>query len=369
MRILHFLWSGAIGGAERSVYQLVREQLKEEWDEIAVLFANANGPYVELCRSAGCRVEEIGIVGGTDLRALPKIVSRIRAYDLHHLHSVEPLFFLASIAAGRKARVFTQRGGSQSFTSFRKRLRYWSAGPLLRHFFHGYSGNTAHAAAVAALRYGLPSERVVPTYNGIELELLATTQERRATRESLGVGEDVLVIGTSAHLKEWKQVDRLLAAASRLDGDYRVLVVGDGPDRPRLEGVAVSLGIAHRVIFTGMLERVADCVQAMDVFVLPSNATESFGNAVVEAMALGVPSIVFADSPGVCEHIESGLTGFIASSVEDLTRTLRKLADAPGLRAEVGARGADFVRTTYTPPRMADAYRRLYEEAVVRARR
>lgn len=368
MRILHFLWSGEIGGAERSVYQLVREQLRNG-DDVAVLFGRPQGPYVELFRSSGCRVEEVGAAaGGADLRALPDIVRRARAYDVHHLHSVEPLFFLASIAAGRKARVFTERGGAQTFSSFGKKLRYWCAAPLLRHFFHGYSGNTAHAAAVAARRYGLPRERVVTTYNGIEVELLGPTRERRMTRESLGVGADVFMIGTSAYLKDWKRIDRLLAAASRLDGDYRVLVVGDGPDRRRLERVADDLGIAPHVTFTGLRERVADFVRAMDVFVLPSNAVESFGNAVVEAMALGVPSIVFADSPGICEHIDPGQTGFIASNVEDLSRILRELASAPKLRNEVGARAAEFVRTTYTPARMADAYRRLYEEASARVR-
>jgi glycosyltransferase involved in cell wall biosynthesis len=363
MKILHFLWSGEIGGAERAVYQLVREQMKDGRDEVAVLFGQARGPYVELCRAAGCRVVEIDAASGAGLRSVAKIARCARAYDLHHLHSVEPLFFLGSIAAGPKARVFTERGGAQDFDSWRKRLRYGSAAPLLRHFFHRYSGNTAHAAAVATQRYRLERERVAVTYNGIEVELLAPTQERRVTRESLGVGDDALVIGTSAYLKEWKRVDRLLVAASRLDGAYRVLVVGDGPDRRRLEHVSECLGIAHRVIFTGMRERVADSVQAMDVFVLPSNAVESFGNAVVEAMALGVPSVVFADSPGICEHIEPGRTGFIASDTDALTRILRELAEAPELRREIGARAAEFVRTTYTPARMADAYRRLYEEA------
>jgi glycosyltransferase involved in cell wall biosynthesis len=367
MRVLHFLWSGEIGGTQRSLYQLVREQLKERENQVGVLFVEPDGPYFELFRSAGCLVESVVAAGGADLRLPAKIALRARRYDLHHFHSAEPLLMLGSLAAGRKTRVFTERGGAQSFTSARKRLRYGLTSPLLRRFFHGYSGNTRHAAAVAAERYRLPRANVAVTYNGLDLELLATRQNRRDIRAGLGATERTFVVGTSAYLKEWKRVDRLFTACIGLDGDYRVLVVGDGPDRLRLERVAERLGITGLVTFTGMRERVADYLQAMDAFVLPSNAVESFGNSVIEAMALGIPSAVFADSPGVCEHIVSGETGFIASDTEALTRILRELAAAPELRREVGERGAAFVHSTYTPGRMAAAYSRLYERAAARA--
>lgn len=367
MRVLHFLWSGEIGGTQRALYQLVREQVKERGNEVGVLFAQPDGPYFELFRSAGCLVESVAAAGGADLRLLPRVARRAREYDLHHFHSAEPLLMLGSLAAGRRTRVFTERGGTQSFTSIRKRLRYDLTSGLLRRFFHGYSGNTALAAAVAAERYRLPRERVAVTYNGLDLGLLAAERSRQDVRTELGATECTFVIGTSAYLKEWKRVDRLLSACSGLDGDYRVLVVGDGPDRPRLERIAGHLGISDRVTFTGLRDRVGDYLQTMDAFVLPSNAVESFGNSVLEAMALGIPSAVFADSPGICEHIVSGETGFIVSDAQALTRILQRLAAMPELRQEVGARAAAFVRSTYTPARMAAAYSRLYEQAVARA--
>ena len=131
--------------------------------------------------------------------------------------------------------------------------------------------------------------------------------------------------------------------------DYtHVVVIGDGPDRPRLERIACELGIADRVFFTGLVRDPADYVVALDAFVLPSDALESFGNAVVEAMALGVPSTVMADSPGVCEHIVDGETGFVAADVEQLASILGSLAGDPDRRSSVGARGAKSVRVRYT---------------------
>jgi glycosyltransferase involved in cell wall biosynthesis len=368
LRILHFLWSGQIGGTERSVYQLVREQLREEPNDVGVLFHDNTGPYVDACRNIGCAVYAVGEERG-GLAKFRAMVRHARGYDLHHFHSAEPLMFCASIAAGHKARVFTERGGSQTFESLRKRVRYAAAGPMLRQFFDGYSGNTEHAAAVAAERYRVPKERIAVTYNGIDVALLTPVRSRQEIRSSIGATDASMVVGTSARLKRWKRIDRLLAACSRLEGiDYRLVIVGDGPERPRLEEAAQTLGLTTHTVFTGMHHNVADYVSAMDVFVLPSNSVESFGNSVVEAMALGVTSIVFADSAGVCEHIDSGRTGFIALDDDDLTRILRELAEAAEFRKSIGAEAAAFVRSAYTPAKMASAYRRVYEDAVRRVR-
>jgi glycosyltransferase involved in cell wall biosynthesis len=123
------------------------------------------------------------------------------------------------------------------------------------------------------------------------------------------------------------------------------------------------------VVFTGMQDRVSDLVSAMDVFVLPSNHVESFGNAVVEAMALGVPSIVFSDSPGICQHIHSGRTGFVVDDVDELGRLLARLRVRPDTRKSVGTAGADHIRATYSIGRSADGYARVYHKAMMRLAR
>ena len=367
MTLLHLLWSGGVGGAERSVYQLLRAQLEENWEDVGIFFADASGPYADRCRELGCRIESAAPFARSDPRFVPTVVRRLARYDVHHFHSVEPLLWLASIASGRKVRVFTERGGSQSFMTARKRIRYGVAGPLLRTFFHGYSGNTRHAAAVAAHRYGLPPDRVSVTYNGLELELLAPRRARGDVRASLGIPESAFVVGSAAYLKEWKRIDWVLLACAEVDVDATVLVVGDGPDRPRLEALARDLGISHRVVVTGVVDHPADYLAAMDAFALPSNGVESFGNAVVEAMALGVPSIVAADSPGVREHVRDEETGFVAAGPPQLSTILERLSGDDDLRRRIGERAAEYVQSTYTPARMAAAYRRLYGNAIAAA--
>ena len=94
----------------------------------------------------------------------------------------------------------------------------------------------------------------------------------------------------------------------------------------------------------------------MDAFCLPSASLESFGNAAVEAMAMGVPSIVFADGGGMLEHIENGVTGMIANDQSDLERSLRLLD--PGPRPGVGSlvsRGGNRCERRYTPDKAAQS--------------
>ena len=90
----------------------------------------------------------------------------------------------------------------------------------------------------------------------------------------------------------------------------RLVMIGDGPDASLAMQVARELGVADRVTFTGVLDGVADLLQAANLLLLPSE-TESFGLVALEAMASGVP-VVASDVGGLPEVVEHGVTGFLA---------------------------------------------------------
>ena len=112
-------------------------------------------------------------------------------------------------------------------------------------------------------------------------------------------------------------------------------ILGDGEDRPRLEALAARSPAHDRIRFLGMQPHIADWLRALDVFVLPSGPEESFGNAVVEAMACGVPVVVSSDSPAHVEHVDDDQTGFV---VRDAAHLAERLADliADPRRARAG---------------------------------
>jgi glycosyltransferase involved in cell wall biosynthesis len=364
VRVLHCLWHGEVGGAERAVEQLVRAQLRQPSVEPSLLFGQRGGLYWERAQDLGCPVITLDLPHGHAVSDIPAAASAMRPFDIHHFHSPEVSLMVSSAMCRGVRRVYTHRGGLTRYPA-KTRARNALAGIFLRHAFHAYSGNTRHAADSAIRLFHLSPERVAVTYNGLHFDLLQPHRNADDLRRELRLDDDSFVVGTAANLKPWKRVDRLLTAVERL-ADPRVhgLVIGDGIDRRRLERIVVERGLEAQVTFAGMHENVADYLQVMDSFVLPSTGLESFGNALVEAMASGLPSIAFDDGGGMLEHIDDGRTGYIVASQEELELRLRELLEQPQLRGRMGGEAKAHVRGRYTPERSAQAYAELYDDAL-----
>ncbi len=363
LRVLHCLWSGETGGTERAVYQLVREQIRAGPVAPGVLFARGAGPYYQRMVELGCPTFSAGLQHGHAFTRVGALAASMRPYDLVHFHSAEPLLMLASTRCRGQRRVYTHRGGITLYSA-RKRLHYAATGTLLRRSFHGLSGNTIHAARCAAALFAIDASRFAVTYNGVEFDLLRPTRTAADVRAALGLDADSFVLGTAANLKPWKRVDRLLRVLAAVPRpELRLLIVGDGNDLPRLQALAGRLGVASRTVFAGLQSEVGDVLQVMDAFCLPSTGLESFGNAAVEAMGSGIPTIVFADGGGTVEHIATGRTGFVVDDEPQLREVLVRLLDDRELAASVGAAGRAVVRARYTPQEAARRYERLYAAA------
>ena len=97
--------------------------------------------------------------------------------------------------------------------------------------------------------------------------------------------------------------------------DAHLVIAGDGPLRDFLARRAVELEVADRVSFVGELDDVRPVLTALDVFVLPSTAVESFSNAALEAMAIGRP-VILSDIGGAREMIDDGVEGYVVSPTE-----------------------------------------------------
>jgi|tagenome__1003787_1003787.scaffolds.fasta_scaffold20844029_1 glycosyltransferase involved in cell wall biosynthesis len=367
IRVLHCLWHGEIGGAERAVEQLVAAQLRDPDLEPALLFGQAGGLYWSRARELGCPVVTLGLPHGRALTRVRSSADAMAGFDIHHFHSPEVSLMLSSVLCRGVRRVYTHRGGVYHY-SRKARMRNAIAGVLLRRHFHAFSGNTGHAAWAAIELFGLPPKEVRLTYNGLDFGLLRPTRDAGSVRADLGIAPSSFVIGTAANLKPWKRIERLVEAVRKM-GDARshLLIVGDGVDRPRLERSVAESGLRRHVSFVGAQANVADYLQVMDAFCLPSAGLESFGNAVVEAMALGLPSLIFDDGGGMVEHIDDGRTGFIVRDETELVRRLETLRDNPEFGRSVGAAAKASVRERYTPERSLAAYRDLYDAALTSA--
>ena len=129
-------------------------------------------------------------------------------------------------------------------------------------------------------------------------------------------------------LKRVDDVVRIFAEVHRVRPAV-LLLIGDGPERSRVEALARQLGLGNRVVFVGKMLSFVELLQASDVFLMPSES-ESFGLAALEALSCGVP-VVASDVGGIPEVVPEGEVGFLAPVGDVATmaeRVLRILADA-----------------------------------------
>jgi glycosyltransferase involved in cell wall biosynthesis len=355
------MWRMGIGGAERAVYQLVREQ-RARGVEADVVVASASGFYGRRAREAGATVHELGCRHALDIRRSCRLTGLARRYSLVHIHSIEPLLIAAAARARTTKLVYTHRGGVRSHGVV-KRLRLAAARPYLRKNFSVISGNTCQSAAVVAAYLEMPASDVPIVYNGLDFELLAPLRPRAQVMGELPPSAKAsFLIGTASHLRALKRVHLLIDAIARLgDRAIHCLVLGDGPARPELERQVDVLGLPARVTFLGRKEHIGDYLQLLDVFVLPSGPEEAFGNAAVEAMGVGVPTIVFADGGGLTEHVTDRSTGLVVRDTDELAAALSELATDEILRRDLGEQGMKHVRAKYSLDAMFDRYARLYD--------
>jgi N-acetyl-alpha-D-glucosaminyl L-malate synthase BshA len=147
----------------------------------------------------------------------------------------------------------------------------------------------------------------------------------------------------------------------------RLVMIGDGPDRPAAERQAAAMGLAADVEFVGEQQDLVPWLSTADVFLLPSSQ-ESFGLAALEAMACGVP-VIAARVGGLPEVIQDGTTGFVcdpADSAGMADRAMSLLTD-DGRRDAMGRAAAEDVRTRFSADAVVPMYEAVYAAVLDRA--
>jgi teichuronic acid biosynthesis glycosyltransferase TuaC len=175
---------------------------------------------------------------------------------------------------------------------------------------------------------------------------------------------------TVAHLvarKRHGDVLRALAVLSQRHPALRYVIVGEGPERITLQGLAVRLGVSARVDFLGQLppEQAIDQARRCTLFVMPSTE-EAFGAGYVEAMAGGVPAIGCRGEPGP-EEIAAAGDGMILvppGDIERLSQRMDELLSDPHRLREAGQRARETVARHFTWDRCGRETVAAYEEAL-----
>jgi glycosyltransferase involved in cell wall biosynthesis len=204
-------------------------------------------------------------------------------------------------------------------------------------------------------------ERLVLLPNGIR-EL--PPGDGKAVRTELGIGRDDPVIGTVCILRAEKAIDLLVRAAALVVEDFprlRVLIVGEGEERARVEALVEQLGLEDRVLLPGTRTDVPDVLAALDVAVLSSDY-EGIPLSILEFMDAGKP-IVATRVGGIPEVIEDGAHGVLVPPRNEaaLAAAIGGLLRDPDAAREMGLRARDRCRREFSLDRTVERLQQLYE--------
>lgn len=230
--------------------------------------------------------------------------------------------------------------------------------------------STSRSMAEHTRQYAGPREIAITSF-GIDLD-------RFPVKDSAAPDPGApVVVGTVKTLKAKYGIDTLIEAfamARKVVGpDALVLrIVGGGPDEAELKDLARRLGVADAVEFTGAVphEQVPEQLRALDVYVALSRLdSESFGVAILEASATGLP-VVVSDAAGPAEVTEEGETGFIVPRDDPRAAAdaIVRLVQDPALRARMGAAGRRHVEEHYAWEHSVDDMLTAYARTVELAR-
>ncbi len=216
------------------------------------------------------------------------------------------------------------------------------------------------------LERGVSEDRLTYIPNAIESEEYSRALAPEAARRALGVAADRFVIGTVGRLSVEKGVSRsvyCLAQVRKAFPNVELHLVGDGPERGKLEALARELGVAGAVKFWGWQARVKPFYEVMDLLLLPSH-TEGLPNVVLEAMSMGVP-VAATDVGGVSELLEEGHCGVIlARDQTGWGKQLIPLLSQPEWRAALSRRARQRVEERYTFRRRMERVVAVYERVL-----
>jgi L-malate glycosyltransferase len=340
------------GGTEYQMVELINRLDRARWDVHVACLRESGTLLGAVGRTAQC--ETFPIRSFKQLSTLGRLKSfanwcRDRQFAVVHAVDLPSNIFglFGSALAGVPVRIGTRRDinpGRSAAELAAQRAAYACA--------HIVVAN-AQAAADRLRRERVPMRRIAVVPNGLSIERFRPRALVPPLRRVI----------TVANLRPEKAHDVLIDAASRVVGcfpDARFEFVGAGPEEARLSDTVRRRGLSDIVTFSGRADDVAARLESADIFALPSR-TEAFPNALLEAMAAGLP-VIATGVGGIPEIVDEGRTGFLVApgDAHALADRLCGLMADGDLGARMGAAARLAVGARFSFDRMIAGFEHVY---------
>jgi len=362
-RILHVIPTLDRAGAEKQMTLLVEGLPRDEF-EVHVCALTRGGPLLADLRESAIPVTVLGKRWKLDLLAfwrLKRLVAELRP-DLVHT------WLFAANAYGRAAGIAC---GARHLVAGERCVDPWKGGldfRIDRYLARRTDRIVANSPGVRDFyaAHGLPAEKIVVIPNGIRPPGPSSVS-RQVLLAELGLPPDARLIGLVGRLWPQKGVKDAIWAADllkRVRDDVHLLILGDGPQRDVLRRYRDLIEIRDKVHFLGHRDDVPRLMPHFDVL-WNASAYEGQSNAIMEAMALGVP-VVASDIPGNRDLVVPGATGYLVPAGRrgraELARHTKDILDDAGLASRLGDAARRRIVAEFSVEAMIGRYVALYRE-------
>lgn len=346
-------------GAEKQLTLLATRLPRDEF-EPSVVALTRGGPYLDSLVAAGVPVSVLHKRFKFDPWAWHRLKRELQRQKPDILHT----WLFAANAYGRMAlpantsvrRIVSER----CVDSWKSRWQIW----IDRYLISRTDQLLGNSPSVVEFytQLGMPAERCLCIHNGIEIPEIDRGQ-RRELLASLGIPDSAFVIVSIGRLAQQKRVRDLIWGAITLwqiRSQVQLIIIGDGPERQRLEEFAAEVDARSVVHFLGHREDATRWLNAGDAFWLGSSF-EGLSNSVMEAMAAGLP-VVATDIPPNRTLITPDEQGFLVRVGDPVgfMQFTRRLIDEPGLGARLGAAARERMAKEFSVEQMVQQHIELY---------
>lgn len=353
-----------VGGSQRQIVHLLRG-LRARGRHAELLYFRERSHLVDALEADGVPVHRIDKRRAIDPAFVWRLQRFLRAgrFDVVHAFSITAELWVRLVlptVPGLRL-VSSVRGLGLSGPDWHWRAKRWIVGGS-----SAVISNTRAGAELVARRCAVPVQRIDIVPNGLELPPMPEPRDRAAARAALGVPGDVTLLLFVGRLVAEKNLPLLLESVARLSRPERPLVwlVGEGPERVRVEALIARLGLSGDVHLLGERSDVRALMLAADLLVLPSRE-EGLSNVLLEAMSHGLPVIATAVG-GSPELIDDHVTGRLLPSDDPaaLSATIAALVGDADERRRLAVAARAQAEARFTLGAMVDGTARVYDRCL-----
>ena len=372
--IVHVVYRFDVGGLENGVVNLINRLPPHAWRHAVLSLTEIDAGFASRVARQDVRYIALHKSAGHAFPLYPKLFRLFRELRpaIVHTRNIAALEALVPAwAAAVPVRVHGEHGRDVDDLDGSS-TRYQWVRRAFSPFVTRYVALSPDLETYLREQVGLAANRIVQIYNGVDTTRFCPPLAGRVPIEGCPFNDaDHWLVGTVGRMETVKDQINLAQAfvrAVHLDRDarlrMRLVLVGDGRLRPRVEDILAKAGVRDLAWLSGERSDVSALLQGLDCFVLPSLA-EGVSNTILEAMATGLP--VVATRVGANgELVEEGMTGRLvpAADSDALAHAMVDYFKDPSMAKRHGRAGRQVVERKFSLERMVEEYHRLYSTLI-----